>query len=190
MTVFITMAAISPCLAFDGKRSGFILGGGIGFGLASYTQTIEGFGMSLTSDRENSGAIATDVRIGFASNEQLEIYFASKEIWFGLTNAYNEKVTIDNAVVALGVSYYLNPTVPAFFVTGGLGLSSWSLPFESPSPDPWVGFGLYGGAGYEFSKHYSFELDLMYGNPSKSEGGITASSNALSVKVTVNALAY
>ncbi len=37
--VMVALLAI-PSFAFDGKRKGFILGGGLGFGSTSYSQTV------------------------------------------------------------------------------------------------------------------------------------------------------
>lgn len=179
------LISAASSLAFDGQRKGFILGGGIGFGMASYTQTVN----DETSDRENKGAVITDFKIGFAANEQTEIYYTSKVSWFSLKNVFDETVTIANGIGAVGVSYSLKTYAPTWFLTGGLGLSSWDAPFESNS-DAWIGFGLFAGAGYEFSKHYGVEFDILYGKPSTSVGGNDASTNALAVKATINALAY
>lgn len=191
VVVVVLVAAMSvSALAFDGQRKGFILGGGVGFGMTSFTQTVEGYGQSVTSDRENKGAFMTNFKIGWGASEQLEIYYTQKSSFFGITNALDENVTILNAVGGVGVSYSLNLSAPTPFFTGGIGLATWSLPFEDNAPDTWTGFGFYVGAGYEFARHYSGELDLVYGNPGDSQGGLDASSSALSVRLTINALAY
>ncbi len=132
----------------------------------------------------------SDFKIGFGASEQLEIYYASKVSWFGITNALNNKVTISSGVGTFGLTYNLRPIVPTFYVSGGLGFSTWSLPFEDPAPDSWLGFGMFVGGGYEFSRHYSVSLDILYGNPSDSEGSLTVSASVTSVKLTINALAY
>jgi hypothetical protein len=184
-----TLMAVGAA-AFDGQRRGFILGGGLGFGMTSFTQTIEGGGISITSDRENEGAFMTDFRIGWGANEQTEIYYASKVSWFGITNVNDDDVTIANGIGGIGFTHSLKYDVPTWFVTGGIGLATWSLPLEDNAPDAWNGFGLFAGMGYEFSKHYCFEFDLIYGNPGDSDGGVKVSSSALSLKASINALAY
>lgn len=189
--VFVLVVVLTmPVLAFDGQRKGFILGGGLGFGLTSFSQTVESGGLKVTSDTENKGAFVTNFKIGFASNELLEIYYTSRVTWFGITNVYDQDVTVANGLSAFGMSYNLKPVYPTFYVTGGIALATWNLPFESPSPSTWTGIGLYAGGGYEFAKHFSVELDLLYGNPGRTEGGVKASSSALSFALTVNALAY
>ncbi|MEE9554152.1 MAG: hypothetical protein V3W18_07610 [candidate division Zixibacteria bacterium] len=187
--VMVALLAI-PSFAFDGKRKGFILGGGLGFGSTSFSQTVELGGLSVTGDTESSGAIMSDFKIGFGASEQLEIYYVSKVAWFGVVDLYNNEITVSSGVGTFGLTYNLKPTVPTYYISGGLGISSWSFPFEDPAPDSWLGFGMFVGGGYEFSRHYSVSLDILYGNPSDSEGALTASASVTSVKLTINALAY
>jgi hypothetical protein len=185
-----TMTLATSAGAFDGQRKGFILGGGLGFGMTTFSQTLKSGGESYTSDNENKGALTTNFKIGFAQDEQVEFYYAAKVTWFGITNVYNDDVTVANGLSAFGMTYNLKPILPTYFITGGIALATWDLPFENPAPDTWTGLGLYAGAGYEFAKHYSVEFDLLYGNPGDSEGGLKISSNAVSFTLTVNALAY
>ena len=109
-------------------------------------------------------------------------------MWFSITNVLDESVTILNQIGGVGTRYYLDPQSP-FFLAGSIGLSLWDAVFEENS-DGWLGFGILGGVGYEFRPHWSVEAGLGWGNPSKSESGITAESNALAFLVTVNGLAY
>jgi hypothetical protein len=53
-----------------------------------------------------------------------------------------------------------------------------------------MGIGLFAGGGYEFSRHVNIEGYLCWGKPKREEFGIEASSNALSLMLTINALAY
>jgi hypothetical protein len=186
----LVMVTVSAAAAFNGQRKGFILGGGFGFGSTSYTQTLKMNGESMTSDRENKGAFNSDFRIGYAPSDQLAIYYGSKVAWFGFTNAYDDDVTVSSGVSSLSFSYYLNTTAPSAYFNGGIGLSSWALPFEDDAPDPWNGFGLLGGVGYEFSRHLSAEFNLVYGNPGTNESGLKIHADVISVMVTINAIAY
>lgn len=193
LIIFILLFLTVTVSAFDGKRKGFILGGGIGPGFTSFTQELSFwdpfFGYTkIKSDRENKAALMTDFKIGYAPTDFWEIYYTSKVSWFGLESVSGD-VTIANGLGALGATYYFKPEAPSLFVAGGIGISTWSAPFESGS-DTWIGFGLFAGAGYEFARHFNVELDLLWGKPGDSEFGIDVSTNALSVRVTVNALAY
>ena len=194
LIVLITLFLIVSANAFDGKRKGFILGFGIGPGLTSFTQEVAGRDyyqdwVIVKSDRSNKMAIMTDFKIGYAPTDFYEIYYTSKVSWFGITNVLGDNVTIANGLGALGATYYFTPQVPSPFISGGIGFSTWATPFESGSKT-WTGFGLFAGVGYEFARHWSVEFDLLWGKPGTSEFGIDVSSNAFSVKATVNVLGY
>jgi hypothetical protein len=188
VAVLVAVMAVGAT-AFDGQRKGFLLGGGLGAGMITYTQTLEYGGLSITSDRENKGAFNTDFKIGYGINERTEVYYTSKVTWFGMDNSVGDGVTIADGLYGIGVSHSLKSWIPTWYLTGGLALATWSAPFEENS-DTWSGLGFYLGAGYEFSRHYSFEVDVIYGNPGDSEAGIEASTRSTAFRATFNALAY
>jgi hypothetical protein len=185
MVVAMTVGAT----AFDGQKKGFLLGGGLGAGMISYTQTMEYGGLSVTSDRENKGSFNTDFKIGWGINEQTEIFYTSKVTWFRVDNPIGDDVTFADGLYGIGGAYSFRAWIPTWFVTGGLALSTWTAPFEENS-STWSGLGFYLGTGYEFSRHYNVEFDVIYGNPGDSEAGMEASASSTSFRLTVNALAY
>lgn len=142
------------------------------------------------SPREDKAAFMSDFKIGYAPNNSWAIYYTSKISWFGITNVRGNDVTIANGLGALGVSYWFKLQAPSPFIAGGLGYSTWALPFEDNPPDAWMGFGLFAGGGYEFSRHVSIEGYLSWGKPKHEEFGIEVSSSALSLMLTVNVLGY
>ena len=170
----ILFCFVTDALAWDGQRKGFILGFGLGPGLTSFTQTVEYKGMRETSDRENEFGLQTDFKIGYAPNNFLQIYWMSKVSWF-----------IAHGVAGLGISYYFKPESPSPYLTGGLGYSSWTTPFEVGA-EAWYGPGLSVGVGYEFFRHWSAEVNLSWGKPEEKFFGI--SLNVLSVRFTVHYL--
>ncbi len=173
--IFLLVSAVQVW-AFDGQRKGFILGGGLGLGMTSFTEELGPF----STDRENQFSFMTDFKIGYAPTEQVEIYYSSKVSWFdyfGITAAFGTGTG--------AVSYYLLPQSPTFFLSGGLGFSSISAPFESNS-DSDVGFGFFVGGGYEFARHFAVEFDLMYGQPTEGD----YSFNGLVPRVVVTATAF
>ncbi|MGB7062071.1 MAG: hypothetical protein WBF13_06920 [Candidatus Zixiibacteriota bacterium] len=192
----VLFGLVSNAQAWDQQRKGFLLGFGIGPGLTSYTQTLAvwdppgGGTWSFESDRENSVGVATDFKIGYAPDNSWAIYYTSKVSWFGMENAYGNNVTISNGLGAAGVTYWFQPQAPSPFVAGGIGFSTWSLPFEDPAPDSWIGPGFFAGGGYEFSRYWSVEGYLSWGKPKDKEYGIEVSSNALSFMLTLNWLGY
>jgi len=188
LVVALLCSATAAC-AFDGQRQGFILGVGAGAGLTSYTQTLSYGGLSETSDRENAFGVMTDFKIGYAPSDAMEIYWMSKVSWFGMENSLGDNVTIANGVAGLGITYFLQPSAPSAFLTGGIGFSSWAAPFEE-DVDPWYGLGVSAGAGYEFAPHWYIEGDVCWGSPSTEESGLEVSANAVSAKLTLNVIAY
>ena len=175
--------------AFDGERHGFILGIGVGTGLTTYTQTVSYDGFSWTSDRESELPLMTDFKIGYAPNDLVEIYYMNKVSWFGFENALGDDVTITSGLGGLGVTYFFEPAAPCLFLTGGIGFSSWTTPFEEDA-DTWSGIGLTAGVGYEFAPHWYVAGDVCWGKPSTEESGIDFSTNALSLNLTINVIGY
>jgi hypothetical protein len=192
----VLFGLVGNAQAWDQQRKGFLLGFGVGPGFTSYTQTVavsgglSGGTISFESDRENTAGVATDFKIGYAPDNSWAIYYTSKVSWFGMENALGNNVTIANGLGAAAVCYWFQPQAPSPFVAGGIGFSTWSVPFEDPAPDTWIGPGLFAGGGYEFSKHWSVEGYLSWGKPKDTILGIEVSSNALSFMLTLNWLGY
>jgi hypothetical protein len=193
VAVVVASMAVSA-FAFDGRREGFILGGGFGLGSTSHTEKHEYPGYSYSTNGESKVGFQTNFKIGWGASQQLEIYYTQISSFFSTSSVYIRDVTILDAIGAIGASYSFKPVAPTPFITGGLGMSIWAVPFEDNPPEAWSGFGLYGGVGYEFYKHYSAELDLAYGKPKLSKsyffGSEEWSTSAFSVRLTINALAY
>ncbi|OGC87987.1 MAG: hypothetical protein A2142_02080 [candidate division Zixibacteria bacterium RBG_16_48_11] len=110
----------------------------------------------------------TDLKIGYAPTEQVEIYYSSKVSWFSVGDG--DAVIFAYGFGSAAISYYFQPQSPTFYVSGGLGVATLSDPFED-DPETSSGFGLFAGGGYEFARHYAVEFDLMYGLPK--DQGIT-----------------
>ncbi len=203
---FLISTLASSAFAFDGRRKGFILGFGLGPGLVSFNETysIDIMGYSWTYDRENKFAVMTDFKIGHGFTNQVQVYWMSKVSWFGF-----EDETVVNGVGGLGITYFSQPMAPSTYIFGGLGFSTWSTPweefgvYEPEKQSTGFGFGLAGGVGQEFSRHWSFECNLAWGKPTESEWWwytdnqgrrglyeIRDRYNALSLRLTLNVLAY
>lgn len=189
-TVCLLLGLSTTALAFDGKRKGFTLGGGLGAGMTSFRQELAvPPRFQLDSETVNKGAMVIDFRIGYAPTDQLDLYYIHEVSWFGMTNVLDETVTIVNSTGGLGATYYLAPRAPSVYLLGLIGLSMWSAPFESHS-DTWTGFGVGAGVGYEFVPHWALEGSLSYGNPQTSAGPLTLTTKATSVRVSVNVQGY
>lgn len=174
--LYILLLAFSNLYAFDGERKGFILGGGIGAGYLSTSVSFNSF-----SDTDNRAVFLTNFKIGYAPSNTLEIFYISKVSWWGESD-----ITFILGLSAIAATVYIdNTTETGWFVSGGVGLSALSAPFETDLESS-NGFGFFGGGGYEFSSHWSVELDLLYSTIT--EGG--ADFNYFGVLMTVNVLAF
>ncbi len=176
MCVVVFILASTNVFAFDGKRKGFIIGGGIGGGFLSNKTSFGSF-----SDTESQGVFLTKLKIGYAPSNTLEIYWIANSSWWR-----ENDMTLFLGVSAIAVTKYLdNTSETGLFVTGGIGFSEFDAPFEG-DVDASTGFGLIGGVGYEFSRHWSIEADLLYSKVE--ESGVDFDS--FGVRVSVNVLAF
>lgn len=186
---FLTLALISDADAFDGNRKGFILGGGLGLGVTSFTQTVGGFGPRLTLERGRKLGLQTSFRIGYAPSEYGQIYWSNRVSWFGMENNFGNHVAIAHGIGGIGVTYYFHPVTPSFFITGVIGFSTWFTLFES-YPDILYGDGISGGFGYEFVRHWSVEISVSHGDLRENASGRRTSFSALTVKAFVSVVEY
>lgn len=150
-----------PASAFDGQRSGFVLGGGLGPGVLNSKVELSSGSLSAESDLERDFSLVSDFRIGAGVSDQWVLLYSSRTDWFWPVDA---QYTFTHGVGTLGVLYYFEPTAPSTYVTGGIGLSSLDLPFEDV--DALQGLGIRLGIGREFNPHWSMELGVTYGRPS------------------------
>lgn len=188
---FLGLAACAlPAHAFDGQRKGFILGVGAGLGVSSFTQTLDVSGLgSETSDRETKVGVAADFRIGWGVDDQLLLYYDNRANWFSVENVFDESVTLVDGLSTFGASYYFQPAAPSAFVTGGIGWATWTTPFEEESSGA-LGFGLYGGGGYEFNKLLSVEGSISYGMPSDEASGVKLTTDSIGLRLMLVLMGY
>lgn len=159
----------APALAFNGKRKGFVLGGGVGGAYLAYN---EGGWFDL-----DKFSLATNFKIGYAPSESLEIYYVNSVSWFG----YSSETFVIGAS-CVGITKYLNREGKGIFLFGGVGLASfYALSGDSGSAN---GFGVLGGVGYDIGRHWSIQGDVLYTNL---ESGMASS---VSFRVSINFLAF
>jgi hypothetical protein len=189
LAIIVVLALVTNVYAFDGQRKGFVIGFGLGGGYTTFTQTIEFMGLSETGDRENKFGLHTDIKIGYAPSNQLLIYWMNNFTWFSTENIFDDNVTFASGVSGFGFSYSFSSEDKSAFLRGGIGGSAWMAPFDSDI-DSWYGFGVVGGFGYEFAKHWSIEAIVMWSNPTSEDLGINLKTEAFSFAITLNILGY
>lgn len=184
LVLVLSILVSSVASGFDGNRKGFILGGGLGMGMTSYKVKSVGPGISGETNWINEFAIMTDFKIGYAPNEQWEIYYSDKSSWFD----NGGKIALHGLGTAT-VNYYLTPLPQTFYLSSGLGLAIISTPFEN-NTDTDIGLGVFAGAGYEFAKHFAVQIDFMYGVPKGTSSGIEDTFTGITPRISVLATAF
>jgi len=127
-----SMALAAQALAFDGKRKGFILGGGV----------------SGTYNSENIFSLATNIKIGHGQSESLEIYYVNS------CSMVDAGLNISNCI---GVTKYLNREGKGIFLFGGAGIALAIGLWDSRA-----GVNMLGGIGYDIGRHWSIQGDVLY----------------------------
>jgi len=179
--IAITILCSTSIYAFDGERKGFILGVGLGVGYLSNTTSWDN-SYDTGSITESRTVFQTYFKIGYAPSNTLEIFYSSRISWW---SDHNYLSWLGLGAVAFTL-YFDNISETGWFVSGGFGHSNMSeLSFRSTS-DSKSGFGLFGGAGYEFSKHWTVEVDLQYSTVADDR----RDTDSFGVIVTVNVLAF
>ncbi|MBD3297436.1 MAG: hypothetical protein GF341_02190 [candidate division Zixibacteria bacterium] len=142
---------------------------------------------------ETTGAVSllTNFKIGHASSEQFMLYYVNRVTWYersfdGGGFVPETSPTVASGIGGIGVTYFFKRSVPSVLVHGGGGLAAYTLPFEDGTND-WSGYGLWFGGGYEFSRHWTFDVGvgITFDDPR-----LTSSVGLNSAGVSVNYLAY
>jgi opacity protein-like surface antigen len=179
--IIISILCSTSSYAFDDERKGFIFGGGLGIGYLSNTTSL-----GSLSETDSRIVVPMNLKIGYAPSNTLEIFYIVKMEWWGKSGE-----TYSLGLLGAAFTLYLdNVSETDWFVSGGIGYASLAelyLPTgNSASPSNETGFGLFGGVGYEFSKHWTVEVDLLYSSVSNDN----SDTSAFGVLVTVNFLEF
>ena len=159
--------------AFDGERKGFIIGGGLGVGYLLNT-TSPGFSL----DTDSRIIFQWNLKIGYAPSNTLEIFYNQRFSWW-----YQSDKTYTLGLLAAAFTLYFDNTSETdWFVSSGIGF----VPTGRGRSTDFFGFGLFAGAGYEFSRHWTVEVDLLYSTVT----GNYSNADSFGVIVTVNVLAF
>lgn len=162
--VILLLIQATTAMAFNGKRQGFVLGGGLGFGPVAKA-TVDG----LADDVIDKSGLAFNFVIGYAPSENDMIVYLRDAVVFSETFVFTEslskKVTFAQGFSGVAWFHYFGPMGKSAYVTGGLGLQDLtSTDSDFRSNDP--GLGLLIGGGYEFARHVQFHGSLSFGTTS------------------------
>ena len=154
----LVLIFLGVCVVFappvEAQRSGFIIGLGLGYGVASYPSA---------QDRESLPGLALDFHIGGVIGDSFELYYVHKG-----TLLRTDEVGVDfigSGMSGLGFSYPLNPK---FSINGGIGMALWSRIYAGGgTTDEAEGLGLVAGVRYKLSEsgRWALGFDFTYGEP-------------------------
>jgi hypothetical protein len=148
MFLFVALPTDSVS-AFDGRRSGFILGGGAGLAYA----TVEG---NRYHSRYETVGGQTVFIIGGGVSRQVTISYTGLQFWGNFDSREVGFALLPSAEVR----YFLSPVAPSAFGALGFGLAVYDN--NTGEWELGAGFAPHIGFGYEFARHYSAELDMVY----------------------------
>jgi hypothetical protein len=148
-TSLLFLCILSPGMAFDNHRKGFIIGGLGGVGMTSWEELNDGVKVDDGSDL----LVHTDFRIGAGFGDRVMLY-----TWLALN--WGEHYSFFGGEA---MSIYFNSTSPSIYISFGLGqFSGWRA--DSFFPGEESELALMAGIGYEFAPHWSTEVNIMSGN--------------------------
>lgn len=188
--VLVTLAlcaSVVPSAAFDGQRKGFVLGGGLGGGAAHLKQTFSDGQDALEGERDAYGSLVTDFRIGGAFNNQWMLYYDNQIWWFNTENALGNSETFIFGIGLVGLSYYFKTESPSLYAVATIGIAQFGT---SDNYSDSNSFGISGGLGYEFARHWSIEAVAGYGAPEETSSGVTLETEGVVWAIRFIGMAY
>jgi hypothetical protein len=163
LLVLVAAVDASPAHAFDGRREGFMLGFGAGYGGLDAPQFVH----------DNASGIATRLEIGVGLSDRWMVHYAGKQV---LDLGEDGHVQL---LPMVGVTHYLKSDAGSLLLTAGGGVS---LLAEDGQENFNGGSSLFVGAGYEFARHWNVEVDYV--------NSFDTAATTHTFLVTVGALAY
>lgn len=176
LVVAILMLA-TPSHAFNGLRKGFVLGGGLGIAPASTWHVDAGF---FGETEESKAGGCSNIMLGYGWDEHNLLVFEGNGASI-LSDKIND-ATIFQGYAGPVWYHYFSPSAPGFFTTAGVGVYSFYFDIKDGEEDSNdSGYGLLGGAGYEFARHWQVSFVINGGRTTR--GGLDFSHVNLEVLI-------
>ncbi len=193
LLVIFAVVVSTTVFAFDGKRQGFIIGGGLGIAPSATWKVDDDIiingEQSNISIKEDKVGIGINIVIGYGWDEKniiaLEINSTSYESDFfpdpHAPNSFNQ--SIFQGTYGFSWYHYYGNVGRCFFSTVGLGIFVFDIEDYSTND---VGAGVLLGGGYEFTRHVQIGLYLGMGKTSSHDTDFTHSN----LSVLISAFAF
>ncbi|MBT5875005.1 MAG: outer membrane beta-barrel protein [Candidatus Latescibacteria bacterium] len=150
-----------PVQAWDGKRKGFILGAGGAIGRITErasTDIQSPFVKPSTTIKKLTYGF--EVRLGYAFNQRNAVVFVREDSYMRAKNTFNDTRLFLRQHIGFGLTHWLKPAAPAFFLNGSIGWSHFrEFSYGLASR---FGFGAGAGLGYELTRHVSVQMSVTY----------------------------
>jgi hypothetical protein len=141
---------------------------GVGVGVMSFEtvsfQEVEGDSLDpptvyVAAQSRVEPALLTDLRIGYALTDRLQICSMNTVSWYSADDADGSDSIGASMILGIGVTYSFRPRAPSLYLAGGGGVYLGGAPFGgSFGSDPT--WGISTAAGYEFSEHFAVEASF------------------------------
>jgi len=159
--------------AAESDRKGFVLGFGLGHGLTNLTTDdlfIDGSDVRSFGSQAMHLGVATNLKLGYAPTSRWLLHWSALTNWFTESRysaSGSERLTMMSGVAGIGATYYARANGPSPLVTIGAGYANLAE-FSKSTAENNLGLGLWGGVGYEFTRHWEADVTYTWGS-SKAE---------------------
>jgi len=163
----LTLVCINQVHA--GSRRGFIARFDLGGAVIS--TTAENPAWHNPEYSISKGGAGTVIALGYAPNDYVVIHGSLRNIYYGehaplaiLMGPAGMLIEDGNLLMLVGVSYYFRRGIPSWFIEAGVGGGVIGNPFGDRllSNLDQDGLAFFAGVGYEFLRHYHFEVQFLW----------------------------
>lgn len=148
-TLLIALLIALPAAAFDGSKSGFMVGAALGYGGTEVDWQSGGFDRT-----ESANGLATDLRLGICASDRVWLYVGNRALFY----EGNTPDDLSSGLASLGTAWFFRPgDVPLFLVIeAGAGVRRNRITAEDE-----MGFGYSFGWGMELRPHWALEVNYL-----------------------------
>ncbi len=181
MLLGITMLCAGSAQAFDGKRKGFVLGGGLGIAANSHWE-IDNLPVS-----EDKAGLGLNLLVGYAWDESNMIVYEGNVTGYSsdVASSVGRFTGMGDQTITQGFNgaawyHYYGSVGRSLFTTVGLGVYVFDVK-DFKANDP--GFGLLLGVGYEIARHWQF--GAYFGGGQTTSSGTDFKQSHINVNLNV-----
>lgn len=158
-------ASAGTSFGFDGERSGFVLGFGVGTCYGRVDLDYDSDYIDGAFKQKISG-LATSFRLGWGIGNHFVLHYSGENNFFTFDSDENDSINYVG-ITGIGATYYIFEEVghtPYLTAVFGHGIFSGLNDLESSANSKSSGLGYQIGIGYEFSKWMGIQFDYGKSN--------------------------